>query len=263
MPVVGYGDRSNDGPQRGGPYEVPRHERHPYHPHRSGDYPERYETRVHENRHEQALSTLVDPHHQHPVGGRTEKRIAGVKRARGTPAEVPLPQMFERKCHAPHRSPTKSPVARTPWRPRSLGMANPVHPSSSKRPVNRPTLATKPNCSMDALTLVVRKPGRNSGEISESERSVAMTVSGVVRSATAYHRAPTRHLSNLDPSSRNAVHPPVRPVNRSPARLGPATVTRYTAGNSLVVSSAVPGIAPTPPMIRSMPPHEMANARAK
>src|SRR5829696_8120185 len=263
MSAVDNGDRSNDDPQHGGPYEVPRHERHPYHPHRSGDYPERYETRVHEDRHEQALSTLVDPHHEHPVGGQEGEEDRGHEEGEGDPGGGAASQMFERKCHAPHRSPTKSPVARTPWRPRSLGMANPVHPSSSKRPVNRPTLATKPNCSMDALTLVVRKPGRNSGEISESERSVAMTVSGVVRSATAYHRAPTRHLSNLDPSSRNPVHPPVRPVNRSPARLGPATVTRYTAGNSSVVSSAVPGIAPTPPMIGRMPPHEMANARTK
>ncbi len=68
LPAVDHGDRYNDDPQRGGQYEVIGHEGNP--PRRRREDKERAgcETRVHEHRHEQAPGTVVDPHHEHPVG---------------------------------------------------------------------------------------------------------------------------------------------------------------------------------------------------
>src|SRR5215217_2232257 len=109
MPVVGHGDRSNDDPQHGGPYEVPRHEGHPCYPHRRGDYPERYETRVHEDRHEQALSTLVDPHHKHPVGGQEGEEDRGHEEGEGDPgggaASPDVREEVPRSPQEPHEEP--------------------------------------------------------------------------------------------------------------------------------------------------------------
>jgi hypothetical protein len=110
---------------------------------------------------------------------------------------------------------------------------------------------------------VVRKPGINSDDRSESARSVPITEIGAVSSATAYQRTPTRHLSNRENNWRKPVRPPTMPVNRMQARLGPATVARYVIGKSLAISSGGAGNLPGPPMTSSTPPHEMANVRAK
>jgi hypothetical protein len=92
------------------------------------------------------------------------------------------------------------PVARTPYRSLSLGMANPVQPSSSRKPTS--SAAAIPVSKKVALSLVVTMPGRNAGEVSDSARRTAANTSGAVRSATAYQPAPTRHLSNRESSSR-------------------------------------------------------------
>jgi hypothetical protein len=69
MPALGHGYRSNDDPQRCGQYEVPDQARHQCYPQRLQDQHAGRENRVHEHRHEHALTgTLVDPHHEHPVG---------------------------------------------------------------------------------------------------------------------------------------------------------------------------------------------------
>src|SRR5215217_5316307 len=67
MPAIGHGDRSDHNPQHGGPYEVIGHESHPCRQ-RHEDSVASYETHVHEHLHEQTLSTVVNPHHKHPVG---------------------------------------------------------------------------------------------------------------------------------------------------------------------------------------------------
>jgi hypothetical protein len=102
------------------------------------------------------------------------------------------------------------------------------------------------------MSVVVSMRGRKSGEISESERSIVANTSGAVRSATAYQRAPTFHLVILLRRSRKPAFPWRRPVNTMPAMGGPAT-------------HASIGYPPGPPapMIRSMPPQEIANVRAK
>ena len=48
-----------------------------------------------------------------------------------------------------------------------------------------------------------------------------------------------------------------------PAALGPASIARYTSGNSGSVWAAVPATPAGPPMTRSTPPHEMAKASTK
>src|SRR5215212_11656495 len=111
------------------------------------------------------------------------------------PEEVPLAQKVIRKCHNPHSTPTNSPVASTPC-PRclsSVGTAKPVQPSASNKP---PPTSPHPIPNRRSVTLSsdANMVGRNSGDVSESARSVAVTRRGAVRSATAYQRAPTRHL---------------------------------------------------------------------
>ena len=118
LPAVGHGERGNDEPQRGGQYEVIGHERHPCTSRRWRNQRAGRETRVHEHRDEQAPSTVVDPHHQHPVRrqytDREQERVQEEGPSGALPEGVPLPQTFTRKCHAPHRTPTMSPVVRTP-----------------------------------------------------------------------------------------------------------------------------------------------------
>jgi hypothetical protein len=79
-----------------------------------------------------------------------------------------------------------------------------------------------------------------------------VNTSGAVRSATAYQRAPTLHLLILLRRSRKPALPWRRPVKSMPDTGGPATQTSM-------------GTPPDPPttMTRTMPPHEMANVRAK
>jgi hypothetical protein len=71
MPALGQGDRSNDHPQYGSPYEVKGHEGHSCYLQRAeriNDIRGEYETRVHEHRYEQTPGTVVYPHHEHPEG---------------------------------------------------------------------------------------------------------------------------------------------------------------------------------------------------
>src|SRR5215203_4432409 len=110
VPALGQGDRSNDDPQHGGPYEVPRPEGHPCYPNRRGDYPVRDDTRVHEHRHQQApISTLVDPHHEHPVGGQEGEEDRGHEEGEGDPgggaASPDIREEVPRAPQEPHEEP--------------------------------------------------------------------------------------------------------------------------------------------------------------
>src|SRR5689334_22706784 len=102
-----------------------------------------------------------------------------------SPAKLLLDQKAIRKCHTPHRLPTISAVAKTPYRSLNLGTANPVQPSSSKKP---PPISphAMPNRSKASLSFVFKMPGRNAGESSESVKSTAATTNGGNSSATAY-----------------------------------------------------------------------------
>ena len=89
-------------------------------------------------------------------------RQKGSTRAGRGPGEA-----LRRKCRRPTTSeagatlptagPTMSPVARTPYRAVSLGMANPVQPSSSTKPPARPI--AMPDSSRAALSSVVTMRG--------------------------------------------------------------------------------------------------------
>src|SRR5215216_5950576 len=72
MPALGHSDRCKDDTQHDGPHEVKGQEGHSCDlqgAERIDDLHGGYETHVHEYRHEQAaISTLVDPHHEHPEG---------------------------------------------------------------------------------------------------------------------------------------------------------------------------------------------------
>jgi hypothetical protein len=75
-------------------------------------------------------------------------------------------------------------------------MVKPVHPISSNRPADSPT--ARLTSRSDALSGDVKMPGRNAGETTDSARSVAVIRTGAVKSATAYQRAPTRHVSRSE-----------------------------------------------------------------
>ncbi len=107
--------------------------------------------------------------------------------------------------------------------------------------------------------------GRNSEARSDSARNAATVIarSGAVSSAIAYQRALTRHFSSRETNSRSPARPCTSQVKRMPATLGPASIARKTNGNSGSFCAVVPGISPGPPMTNRMPPHEIANVRAK
>ena len=110
-----------------------------------------------------------------------ERKYNGRKRGRGSdPEEVPPTQSIWSRCHAPHTTPTMSPVARTPWRRRSVGMANPVQPTSSS--TGQP--AVMPASRMAALLSAV-----NIGEVSESAKSTPLPASepAAARRCTSVH----------------------------------------------------------------------------
>jgi hypothetical protein len=108
-------------------------------------------------------------------------------------------------------------------------LANPVQPSSSKKPT-----ASAPatlNIRNDAVPLIVTILGRNTGEASESARCTAVNTTGAVRSATAYQRVRTRHRSRLESNSRKPVRPDTTLVKRSAAVLSPASIATKKNGN--------------------------------
>src|SRR5215469_8105589 len=67
LSAVGHGDHCHDDPQRDDQYEVIDHVGHPCRLRHEDEEHAGCETRVHERHHEQALGTVVDPHHEHPV----------------------------------------------------------------------------------------------------------------------------------------------------------------------------------------------------
>ena len=76
------------------------------------------------------------------------------------------------------------------------------------------------------LVVDVTMPGRNVNETSESVNSVANHRSGAVSSATAYQRAPTRHLSSRD-SKLAKPGPSLDEAGQQKAvTLGPASIAR-------------------------------------
>ena len=69
MPTLGQGDRSNDHPQRGGQDEDIGQEGYSCRYRCEDEDRAGCKARVHERRHEQTpTSTVVDPHHKHPIG---------------------------------------------------------------------------------------------------------------------------------------------------------------------------------------------------
>src|SRR5262245_27350693 len=120
------------------------------------------------------------------------------------PKAFALPQSTAGKCHAPHRTPTMTPVTEALQCRRIVGLANPVHPISSKKPA--PTPIIRPSSVNEARLLLVvgpmpavrppKRAGVNSGENRDRTPTVTSETSGAVRSATAYHLAPTRHLNS-------------------------------------------------------------------
>jgi hypothetical protein len=76
---------------------------------------------------------------------------------------------FVNRCHAPHNTPTRSPVANTSRCRLMRGIANPVQPISSKMPA--PTATARPISTRPVLSVDVKRPGRNVDEISESVKS--------------------------------------------------------------------------------------------
>jgi hypothetical protein len=104
--------------------------------------------------------------------------------------------------------------------------------------------------------------GRNAGEVSERVKSIVIVKSGVIRSATVYQRAPTRHLSKLDSNSRKPAFPYMSPVKRMPATLGPRSGAIYMNSINSSEISFVPRIPPRPITMR-MPTHEITNVKAK
>jgi hypothetical protein len=124
--------------------------------------------------------------------------------------------------------------------------------------------AAIPDSSRAALSPEVNMTGRNSGEISESARDTAVNKSGAARSATAYHRAPTRHLVSLVRRRRRPALPLRMPVNPMLATLGPASIASPMNGSRGSDCHVVPDLPPgATPTTRRTPPHEIANVRAK
>src|SRR5512144_2225806 len=78
--------------------------------------------------------------------------------------------------------------------------------------------------SSEILSPDVKMPGKNARDVSDSARSVAIIAAGAVRSATAYHRAPTRHLRARETYSRTPARPVASAVNARPVTLGPASI---------------------------------------
>src|SRR5687768_1416582 len=108
-------------------------------------------------------------------------------------------------------------------------MANPVQPTSSKKPAVKPT--ARPSIRTTVPSSTTNSPGRNSEEKRESISVIAVAASGAASSATANQRVPTRHFSNRDPSARRPCFPSIRQVKRTPLTLGPATIASSASGN--------------------------------
>src|SRR5215217_8834688 len=119
MPVVGQGDRSNDDPQHGAEYEEKGEQRPPWRQ-RCKDHQAACGTPVHEHRYEQALSTIVDPHHKHPIGREPSENIRSHNGRQEHSGEIgACPPVVQRKVgHSPqhtHDEPrSKDTVTHTP-----------------------------------------------------------------------------------------------------------------------------------------------------
>lgn len=153
------------------------------------------------------------------------------------------------------------PVAKALWRNCIFGTANPVQPSSSKKPAASPAAILNPRSV--TLSPAVKIPGMNTGEINVSATSIVVSRIGVIKMAAPYQRIFTRHRHCRKKRAQRPSLPSTMPVSRMLARLGPAIIARNTNGSSISVCSVVPGIPPGPPMTRSTPPHEIINTRAK
>jgi hypothetical protein len=75
-------------------------------------------------------------------------------------------------------------------------MAKPVQPNSSKKPAPDPTAI--PMSTRDVLWSDASIPGRNAESVADRAKSAAEATNGPVRIASAYQRAPTRHLNNRE-----------------------------------------------------------------
>ena len=86
-PAVGRRDRGHDDPQRRTEGEVKDQVGYPYHRRREEDKRTDDERQVHEHRHQHALGTVVDPHHEHPVGQQHQQKTitATLERRRDSP----------------------------------------------------------------------------------------------------------------------------------------------------------------------------------
>jgi len=75
--------------------------------------------------------------------------------------------------------------------------------------------------------------------------------------------SPTRRRSNRDSTARRPARPETRPVNRRFGTLGPAHHATTRNGSRGSDFHVAPQSRLVPPITSSMPPQEMANARAK
>src|SRR5687767_12675076 len=135
-----------------------------------------------------------------------------------------------------------SPVLSTPRRARSLGIAKPVQPSSSKMGTVSPPAS--PSTSGANLSVDVTMSGMYSADVSDRTKRVAELTSGAVRSATAYQRVPTRQRRTRDHRSRNPALPSTKAIKRMPATLGPDSDEKPTStkfGLDPVVLKKPPG----------------------
>ena len=116
-PAVGRRDCGHDDPQRRTEGQVEDQVGYPYHRQSEQDKPADDARQVHEHRHQHALGTVVDLHHEHPVGQQNGEDGHGqVERRWDSPTGD---SHVERQVQPHHGRPTISPVASTPCRLRS------------------------------------------------------------------------------------------------------------------------------------------------
>ena len=159
---------------------------------------------MHEHRDEQALSTVVDPHHEDPVGWQPGEKAREQEGQRECPGEtVAFPEQKEgpRSLQEAHDEAGSKDTVTLP----QPGDGEPRPAELFEEAYHKPGHDT--GQQKGNLDFRGEDTGQELGERSESARSTAAVESGAVRSATAYQRAPTRHLSNRDRSSRRPTFP--------------------------------------------------------
>jgi len=87
------------------------------------------------------------------------------------------------------------------------------------------------------LASELNNPISNSGEIQARINKIIDARAGAVKSATAYHRIPVRHLNKRALKFRKPSFPFTRPISKIPATLGPMSINVYRIGRIFSESS--------------------------